>query len=86
MVEASLNMFCASLGHRPFCLGLEFRKINNTWIFGPNVPSTCKAAFSLKYAKHRYTCGQQQSVDSGMSRGKLSRLESVNKQESVGPA
>jgi len=65
---------------------VEFREINNPWIFGCNVPSTCKAALSLKYAKHRYTCDQQQSVDSGMSRGKFSRLESINKQESVGPA
>ena len=73
MVEASLNTFCASLGQ-------------NSGIFGPNVPSTCKVAFSLKYAKRRYTCDQQQSVDSGMSRGKFSRLESINKQESVGPA
>jgi hypothetical protein len=54
VVEASLNTFCASLGQ-------------NSGIFGPNVPSTCKAAFSLKYTKHRYTCDQQESVDSGGS-------------------
>jgi len=36
-----LNTFCASLGQ-------------NSGIFGPNVPFTCKAAFFLKYAKQIY--------------------------------
>lgn len=29
MIVALLNTFCASLGHRPFYLGLEVREINN---------------------------------------------------------